>query len=289
MAGDLTWFFRFSIESIVRITGIVSYMLIRCPVLGLCAITIIPVVALVNKMYGNWLNKNAREVQDALAAANQVAQETFSCIRTVIAFASEQQEYKKYKEKIDHQFDLNIRQLYISGVYYMVISTFLINTVVQSTLLLVGTALIERGNLTGEILLAFMLYQGQLQSETMNLFQSYTSLVKSSGAGDKVFSLLDRSPAVPGTGSADVISSEIEEDTDDVTQEQRGQQETASQIHSDKPHCCSVELRSVHFTYQCRPDNQVLKSFNLNISQGETVALVGSSGKTLCSKRVNSG
>ena len=198
MAGDLTWFFRFSIESIVRITGIVSYMLIRCPILGSCAITIIPVVALVNKLYGNWLNKNAREVQDALAAANQVAQETFSCIRTVIAFASEQQEYTKYKERIDHQFDLNVRQLYISGVYYMVISTFLINTVVQSTLLLVGTALIQRGSLTGEILLAFMLYQGQLQSETMNLFQSFTSLLKSSGAGDKVFSLLDRSPAAPG-------------------------------------------------------------------------------------------
>jgi hypothetical protein len=45
----------------------------------------------------------------------------------------------------------------------MAVSTFLINTVVQATLLFIGTALIERGKLTGEILLAFMLYQGQLQ------------------------------------------------------------------------------------------------------------------------------
>lgn len=138
-------------------------MLIRCPILGCSAITIIPVVALVNKLYGNWLNQNAKEVQDALAAANQVAQETFTCIRTVIAFASEQQEHKKYKECIDRQYHLNVRQLYISGVYYMVISTFLINTVVQASLLFIGTALIQHGRLTGEILLAFMLYQGQLQ------------------------------------------------------------------------------------------------------------------------------
>lgn len=87
-------------------------MLIQCPILGFCAITIVPAVGLVNKIYGNWLNKNAAEVQDALAAANHVAQETFSCIRTVIAFASERQEYRKYKERIDHQFKLNVRQVY---------------------------------------------------------------------------------------------------------------------------------------------------------------------------------
>jgi hypothetical protein len=50
MAGDLTWFFRFSIESVVRITGITAYMLIRSPRLGACALSIIPIVAAVNKV-----------------------------------------------------------------------------------------------------------------------------------------------------------------------------------------------------------------------------------------------
>lgn len=259
----------YSIESVVRITGIVSYMLIRCPILAGCAITVIPIVAVVNKIYGNWLNKNAQEVQNALAAANHVAHETFSCIRTVVAFASERQEYKKYKECIDHQYRLNVRQIYISGVYYMVISTFLINTVVQATLLIIGTALIQHGKLTGEILLAFMLYQGQLQSETMNLFQSYTSLIKSSGAGDKVFSLLDRHPQAPGTGSAAVTASELE----DVAQDGRQRLDLIENSSS-----CSVEFKDVYFSYPCRPDNQVLRNFSLDIPQGKTVALVGSSG-----------
>lgn len=92
-----------------------------------------------------------------------VAQETFSCIRTVIAFASEQEQERKYTTRIDDQYELSVRQLYIQGVYYMAVSTFLINTVVQGTLLLIGTSLIQHGKLTGEILLAFMLYQGQLQ------------------------------------------------------------------------------------------------------------------------------
>ena len=60
-----------SIESVVRISGIVSYMLIRCPILGACALTIIPAVAVVNKAYSRFLSKNAAEVQEALACANQ--------------------------------------------------------------------------------------------------------------------------------------------------------------------------------------------------------------------------
>jgi ABC-type multidrug transport system fused ATPase/permease subunit len=51
----------------------------------------------------------------------------------------------------------------MTAVYYMAISTFLINTCVQAALLLIGTSLIEHGKLTPEVLLAFMLYQGQLQ------------------------------------------------------------------------------------------------------------------------------
>ncbi len=95
-------------------------MLWRSPKLGACAISIVPLVAVVNKYYGNWLSENASRVQDALAAANSVAQETLSCIRTVVAFASEDSEYEKYKERIDEQYRLNIRQTYIQGVYYMV-------------------------------------------------------------------------------------------------------------------------------------------------------------------------
>ena len=108
---DLTWFFRFSIESIVRISGITVYMLVRSPFLGGCALCIIPVVAVVNKKYGDWLRENAIAVQTALAQANSAAQEALSCVRTVISFAAEDHELQKYSDKIDIQYKLNIRQV----------------------------------------------------------------------------------------------------------------------------------------------------------------------------------
>ena len=138
-------------------------MMVRSPTLGLCAVSIVPVVGVVNKKYGDWLNKNAKAVQTALAEANSTAQEAFSCIRTVIAFASEDQESEKYGKKIEEYYRLNIKQLYMTGFYYMIISTFLINTCVKAALLYIGTMLIQQGNISAEVLLAFMLYQGSLQ------------------------------------------------------------------------------------------------------------------------------
>lgn len=54
-------------------------------------------------------------------------------------------------------------QLYAQGIYYMFVSTFLINTCMQALLLYIGTMMIKEGTLSPEILLAFMLYQSQLQ------------------------------------------------------------------------------------------------------------------------------
>ena len=92
----------------------------------------------------------------------------------------------------------------------------------------------------------------------MNLFQSYSSLIKSSGAGDKVFGLLDRSPPAPATGSR-------------LVQSQGG-----STAHHET--ALSVQLENVSFVYPTRPEHPVLKGLNLTVRPGHTVALVGPSG-----------
>ena len=111
MGNDLTWFFRFSIESIVRISGIVTYMLVRCPRLGLFALSAVPVVSFINKKYGDWLHKNAILVQTALAKSNSIAQETFSCIRDVVAFATEKYSLHLYHDQINQHYNLNLLQV----------------------------------------------------------------------------------------------------------------------------------------------------------------------------------
>ena len=95
----------------------------------------------------------------------------------------------------------------------------------------------------------------------MNLFQSYSSLVKSSGAGDKVFALLDRSPPPPATGSE---------------ANSRDRRHQILDLERQMP--ISLKLQNVKFTYPSRPGHPVLKGVDLSVNEGQTLALVGPSG-----------
>lgn len=295
MASDLTWVFRFSIEAIVRVTIIIVYLVVQCPKLGSITIVVLPVVAIVNQRYGYFLQKNSTRVQSALANANSVAQEAFSCIRTVLTFATEDLEYNKYVTAMDVWFAYNRLALYVTSCYYMLVPTFLGNTVTQCLILYAGVILIERGELTPQILLSFMLYLSQLQDYTQQLFGSYTTLLRSSGVGDAVFALLDRTPSPPGTGRLEIpipttdrdsvvtkIDSEQDEEEGEIWNEtnlQQQQQRRQRSKRQDTPwNRNTIDFDSVDFCYPSRPLHKVLSNLSLTIPSGHTVALVGPSG-----------
>jgi hypothetical protein len=57
--------------------------------LALGACLFIPVIALVNRYYGQWLHNNAEKVQAALAESTSIATEVIGAVRTVFSFANE--------------------------------------------------------------------------------------------------------------------------------------------------------------------------------------------------------
>ena len=63
----------------------------------------------------------------------------------------------------------------------MVVNTFLVNTVLQAALLAYGARLCLKEGMHPQVLIAFMLYQGQLQEYTANLVNSLSNLIKSTG------------------------------------------------------------------------------------------------------------
>ena len=143
------------------------------------AFAVVPICSAVGKKYGDWLHANARAVQASLAAANACALEALSAVRTVFLHGAERAEQHRYAAAVAEYFTLNVRQTAMQAGYFMVVNTFLINTVLQASLLLYGAHLCldGRDGMHPKVLIAFMLYQGQLQEYTSNLLNSITNLI----------------------------------------------------------------------------------------------------------------
>ena len=108
-----------------------------------------------------------------------------------------------------------------------------------------------------------MLYQGQLQEYFQNLFNSYTSLIKSFGAGKKVFEYLDRVPRCQRPEKKDLVLN-------------LNFQGTAT--HSPPVKIGDIMFENVSFAYPSRPEVPVLENLSMTVKQGQMVALVGPSG-----------
>jgi len=56
------------------------------------------------------LQKLSKNVQDALARANEVAEEVFSSMRTIRSFANESEEVSRYADKLNATYKLKLKE-----------------------------------------------------------------------------------------------------------------------------------------------------------------------------------
>lgn len=85
--------------------------------------SVVPPVVAMAILYGRYVRKITKKVQDSLAGATQVAEERISNIRTVRAFSQESFENKTYKEKINEVLNLAYKESLAQGIFFgMVLS-----------------------------------------------------------------------------------------------------------------------------------------------------------------------
>jgi ABC-type multidrug transport system fused ATPase/permease subunit len=83
----------------------------RSPQLAIYVISIIPIVSLANKLYGDWLQRNAIDVQSALADVTSFSWETISSIKTVFGSSSEEFHLRGHHKLIEKLYSASLRQV----------------------------------------------------------------------------------------------------------------------------------------------------------------------------------
>ena len=254
MANNLSWVFRFAIEAIVRVSGILVYMFVCSWRLGLLVAATIPINAYANTFFGQWMSKNAKNAQDTLAVANSIAQESFGAIQTLKSFSGETKTMNKYQDALLMYKKLQYKAAIVSSTFYMFVSTFLMNTLGQASIIVYGGLLSLHGMIATERLVSFMLYRGTLQFYFSTLMETYVNLMKCAGISDRVFQLLN-------SGGTEDFALNLSHEYVDVSLR-----------------APDVKFENISHTYTNRPEIEVLKNVSFVAQSGKCCAIVGQSG-----------
>ncbi|MGA9772065.1 MAG: ABC transporter transmembrane domain-containing protein [Blastocatellia bacterium] len=216
--------------------------------LTLMMLAVVPIVIISAQFYGRYIRRLSTQVQDRLAEANSVLEETLSAIRIVQSFVREGYERQRYREKITDALKLAVRRSVAGGGFIAFIIMVVYSGI--AVMLWFGLRLVTSGEMTAGKLTAFVLYTFVIAGSISGMSELYGQFQGAIGATRRVFELLDLEPEIK----------------DPAEPEELGRVEG------------SVRLNDVHFTYPDERATEILKGVTIEARPGQIVALVGSSG-----------
>ncbi len=225
--------------------AIIAYTNLR---LTLMMLAVVPIVIISAQFYGRYVRRLSTRVQDRLAEANSVLEETLSAIRIVQSFVREDYERQRYREKITEALKLAVRRSVAGGGFIAFIIMVVYSGI--AVMLWFGLRLVTSGEMTAGQLTAFVLYTFVIASSISGMSELYGQFQSAIGATRRVFELLDTEP--------EIKDPEVPEELGHVLG--------------------GVRLIDVHFTYPDERATEILKGVTIEARPGQIVALVGPSG-----------
>lgn len=218
------------------------------PKLTLTMLVTIPVVAIVAVVFGRYIRRLSKQVQDKIADTNVVVDETLQGIQSVKAFANEAWEALRYERSV-----VAARGLAMTGARWRgAFVSFIILCMFGAIVLVIwrGVHLKEDGLMTTGQLVTFIMYSLFIGASIGSIPEYITQLLKAIGATERLMDIHD-------------------EAAEDITLAPRTK---ALELQG------RIEFRKVSFHYASRPDMPVLRDVSFTAEPGQRIALVGPSG-----------
>jgi subfamily B ATP-binding cassette protein MsbA len=199
-------------SDVVRLQGVLSYQLsellrqvlylfgslvlltLMHSQLTITTLAVAPAIVLFGVVFGRRLRRSSTEVQDQVAEANTVAEESIVQIRTVQSFVREATAAWRYREGIDAALRAALRRALTRGVFFGVITVVTFGGIVA--VLWQGGRLVLTGDISGGQLVSFLLYAVMVAAAITSLASLWGGYQEAQGSAERVFELLDQKPTV---------------------------------------------------------------------------------------------
>uniref|UniRef100_A0A0D3FX53 MDR-like ABC transporter n=1 Tax=Oryza barthii TaxID=65489 RepID=A0A0D3FX53_9ORYZ len=190
----------------------------------------------------------AGEARAAYEEAGGIAQQAVSSIRTVASYTAERRTVERFRGAVARSAALGVRQGLIKGA---VIGSMGVIYAVWSFLSWIGSLLVIHLHAQGGHVFVASICIVLAGMSIMMALPNLRYFIDATAAASRMQEMIEMLPPLEGA-------------------EKKGA--TMERIRGE------IVFKDVHFSYPSRPDTLVLNGFNLTISEGATVGLVGGSG-----------
>lgn len=234
------------ITAAVTLVGVVIMMLTISPVMTLIAMTTLPLYLLVTKPIIKRSQKYFMAQQRTLGELNGHVEEMYTGHTIVRAFGRENDSIKTFEKINERLYHAGSRAQFISGIIMPL--TGFINNIGYVLVCVVGAIFVTRQRMRVGDVQAFIQYARQFTQPIVQTANISNILQSTVASAERVFEILDEEEEVPDPSAPKVLT------------QPRG----------------DVVFRNVRFSYQ--PDVPLIENMNIDVKQGQTVAIVGPTG-----------
>ncbi len=271
------------VADVITLIGVVAVMLWLDWHLALVTFSIVPALVVAAGYFRIRARDAYRRVRQRLAHLNGLLQESLQGMAVIQLFARERHEAGRFRDANgDYRRALFASTIYEASLYASVEA---LGSIALALLVWYGGGEIVTGAVSFGVLVAFIQYTNRFFLPIRDLGAKYTVMQSAMASSERIFGLLDRSPAIvsssegastapseppPGKGCAGEARARTAVTSTLVSPERA----TPRPVGSRAP---AVELQGVWFAYE--GEEWVLRDCSLRVAPGERVALVGPTGE----------
>ncbi|MSP57476.1 MAG: ABC transporter ATP-binding protein [Flavobacteriaceae bacterium] len=256
------------IRQILILVGGIIVLFVGSSKLAVMMLATLPAIIVFALLFGRFIRKKSKAVQDITAANSVIVEESLSGIVSVKSFTNEEFENERYRKNALHLKHNSISRGYWRGIFSSFIIICMFGAIVW--LIYQGLGLVQSGEMAVGELFNFMILTAFVGTSIGGMAEQFVQLQKTLGSIESVLDIIDM------PGEALKISK-----THNPPSAHKNIQSTKTVAHILSPHPnwqSAMYFQEICFAYPSRPESTVLKEISLCVNPGDVLALVGPSG-----------